>query len=135
MAQLFSTDWVIQFSKLWNADEEMDNYFFNIGFDAVISYGLLDEDKPRIVLLVEEGKVITAGQYTNQELNWDLRASQDSWREWIEQGFGVLKLGTVVASGKLKFQTGDYHRMIRNPILAKAFLRHFELMSRVKTEF
>ena len=133
MAELFTTDWIVDFSKLWNSDEEMDNYFFTIGFDSIIGYGFIGEDKPRAVLVVEEGKVINAGQYQNQELSWDLRAHKESWLEWVNEGFGVLKMGTVVASGKLQFQAGDYHRMIRNPSLAKAFLRHFELMSRVKT--
>ena len=134
MAELFTTDWIVDFSKLWNSDEEMDNYFFTIGFDSIIGYGFIGEDKPRAVLVIEEGKVISAGQYQNQELNWDLRANRESWLEWVNEGFGVLKLGTVVASRKLQFQAGDYHRMIRNPSLAKAFLRHFELMGRVKTD-
>jgi hypothetical protein len=133
MAELFTTEWIVDFSKLWNTDEEMDNYFFTIGFDSIIGYGFIGEDKPRAVLMIEEGKVISAGRYRNQELNWDLRASKESWLEWVNEGFGVLKLGTVVASGKLQFLAGDYHRMIRNPSLAKAFLRHFELMGRVKT--
>lgn len=134
MAKIFTPEWIVDFAKLWNADEAMDNYFFTIGFDSVIGYGFIGEDKPRAVLVVEEGKVINAGKYQNQELNWDLRASEESWLEWVHDGFGVLKMGTVVASGKLQFITGDYHRMIRNPSLAKAFLHHFELMGRVKTD-
>lgn len=134
MAELFTTDWAVDFSRLWNTDEEMDNYFFTVGFDFIVGYGFIGEDKPRAVLVIEQGKVISAGQYQNQELNWDLRADRESWLEWISEGFGVLKLGTVVASRKLQFMAGDYHRMIRNPSLAKAFLRHFELMGRVKTD-
>jgi hypothetical protein len=63
-----------------------------------------------------------------------LRASLDSWKEWIEKGFGLTRLGVAVATGKLKFLTGDYRRMLHTPSMAGPFLRSFELMQEVKTE-
>ena len=51
-----------------------------------------------------EGKIISAGAYNGEELNWDLRAEEDSWNKWLDKGLGMASLGAAYVSGKLKFK-------------------------------
>lgn len=135
MAKLFSGDWMRELSAAWNADKEITSKLANAHFHATIGYGFLGEDTPRGVMIVDSGRVVAAGKYDRQDLNWDLRADPQDWQRWIVNGFGLTNLGTAVALGKLKFVEGDYRNMVRNPTLAGPFLRHFELMGRIKTEY
>lgn len=66
------------------------------------------------------------------ELDWDLRATQESWNEWISEGFGLNKLGPAVATQKLEFAKGNYRQMIKNLSLSQPFLEHFQLMHTIK---
>lgn len=135
MAKLFSDNWMAAFAELWNADEEMVANLGEAGFSATIGFGCKGEDQPRGVVEVIDGRIAYAGGHNGQVPDWDMRADIADWKEWISKGFGLDKLGISVASGRLDFETGDYRRMIRNPNLAKPFLRHFELMSQLKTDY
>ena len=135
MAKLFSDEWMNEFAELWNADEEMIENLNQAGFTACIGFGCKGDDTPRGVVEVMNGRIAYAGSFSNHELDWDMRAEPVDWKEWISNGFGLDKLGISVSSGKLEFSTGDYRQMIRNPNLAKPFLRHFELMSQLKTDY
>ncbi|MDH5632110.1 MAG: SCP-2 sterol transfer family protein [Gammaproteobacteria bacterium] len=135
MAKLFSEEWGEAFSAGWNADKDMVRGLAAEGFCANIAYGIDGEPSPRIVITVDNGRVVNASPFVGQPVNWDLRASLDNWRRWMIEGFGLANLGTAVAMKKLRFEQGDYRQMIRNPGLAKPFLRHFEVMSRVKTDY
>jgi hypothetical protein len=134
MANLFSDDWMKQFGKAWNADEDMVKELSKIDFESNIAYGFIGEDGPRGVLVVKSGRVYHAGAYAQEPLNWDLRATPENWLQWMQDGFGLARLGVTVASGKLKFAVGDYRKMVRTPSMAAPFLRSFELMSKLKTE-
>jgi len=135
MAQLFSAEWMEALGQLWNKDEKMLKNLENVHFDSVVGYGYKDESKPRGVLVVREGKVVHGGAYTDQALNWDLRADIGSWENWLKKGFGLARLGSAVTSGELKFLTGDYRQMVKNVKLSVPFLRHLDLMQQIKTEF
>ena len=135
MAQLFSAEWMEALGQLWNKDEKMLKNLENVHFDSVVGYGYKDESKPRGVLVVREGKVVHGGAYTDQDLNWDLRADIASWENWLKKGFGLARLGSAVTSGELKFVTGDYRQMVKNVKLSVPFLRHLDLMQQIKTEF
>lgn len=135
MSKLFSGEWMQEFAKLWNKDQEMIEKLGKEGFSAVIGFGYQGQPRPAGVIEVRSGKVVYAGPDSGQDLNWDLRASLDDWRVWLTEGYGFAKLGISVASGKLKFATGDYRKMVRQPDLVKPFLRHFELMGQIKTQF
>ena len=135
MAELFSKQWMIEFGKVWNADKEMTDSLRKADFHASIAYGFQGEEKPRGVLFIDTGKVISAGEYDNEVLDWDLRAEIMEWKNWITNGFGLTNLGVAVAQGTLKFEKGEFRKMISNPALATPFLRHFELMSGIKTEY
>lgn len=135
MARLFSEEWIKMLAQAWNSDPDLVNPLSDAQFSANIAYGFDNEHAPRVVIAVVNGKVIAAGSFAGQKLNWDLRASLDNWQHWMIDGFGLTSLGTAVAMQKLKFLQGDYRKMIRNPMLAKPFLRHFELMQTINTEF
>jgi len=135
MPQLFSDAWMEALGKAWNSDPKMLENLQKVQFDSAIGYGYKDESKPRGVLVVKDGKVVHGGAFTDQELNWDLRADLSSWENWIKNGFGLARLGKATTSGELKFVTGDYRQMVKNIRLSVPFLRHFDLMQELSTEF
>ena len=135
MSRLFSDEWMKSFSDLWNADKEMVENLSEAGFNSIIGFGCTGDDKPVGIVEVRNGQVMYAGEYQGQKLDWDMRADVDAWKEWLTEGFGFDKLGVSVSTGKLSFIEGDYRQMIRHPNMARPFLRHFELMARLKTEF
>ncbi len=130
MAELFSEEWMKSFAEQWNADPELAGALEKIGFNSVIAYGFDGEDKPRGYIKVENGKVVEAGAYTDQELNWDLRASPDQWQKWISKPPGMMGLGMAYTSRKLKFNVGDYSSMIKDPRMAGPFIHSFAVMAK-----
>ena len=80
--------------------------------------------------MVENGKAISAGAYNGEELNWDLRAKQASWEKWITKGIGMAGLGMAYTTGKLKFATGDYASMLKDPRMAGPFIKSFGAMAK-----
>lgn len=131
MSELFSDAWMKSLQQQWNADAEIVEPLKKAAFSARIGYGFKGEEKPRGMLVIEDGKVVTAGAYDDSDLDWDLRADQDKWVDWIETGFGLTRLGPAVATGALQFNQGNYRQMIRNPSLSHPFLQHFELMAKI----
>jgi hypothetical protein len=133
MSQLFSDTWMNNLKEEWNRDPEVYGPLEKANFSANIAYGFKGEDKPRGVISVVGGRISSAGAFTDQPLDWDLRASPENWKLWLEEGFGLSKLGPAVAMKKLQFATGNYRQMIRNPSLSHPFLLHFELMRKIPT--
>jgi hypothetical protein len=131
MAELFTESWMQVLQKKWNADPDLVGPLGVAGFSANIAYGFKGEVKPRGILVIENGKVIEAGNYHDESLDWDLRAEPAKWKKWIEEGFGLVKLGPAVATGALQFATGNYRQMIRKPSLSHPFLHHFTLISEI----
>lgn len=129
--EMFSSSWMQQLQQHWNHTSEIVTPLQQAGFSARIGYGFKSESEPRAILVIANGQAVEAGFYDGTILDWDLRATQEKWSEWIDGGFGLSKLGPAVATGALQFVTGDYRRMIRNPALSNPFLQHFELMSRI----
>ena len=68
---------------------------------------------------------------TDQPLNWDLRAKPADWEKWCKSGLGMMAMGLAYTSGKLKFKTGDYGAMIKNPAMTGPFIKSFTVMGRV----
>jgi hypothetical protein len=131
MPALFSDDWMVDFGNAWNDDKELGDALAKIGFGSVIGYGFAGEDKPRGAITVEGGYVTSAGAYSGQTLNWDLRASQADWEKWCASGIGMMGLGAAYTTGKLKFAVGDYAAMIKNPAMAGPFIKSFSVMGAV----
>jgi putative sterol carrier protein len=116
----------------WNKEPELADALAKIEFNSKIAYGFLDDDKPKGVLTISNGKAVVGAAYNDGEaLNWDLRASTDSWQKWLEKGLGMASLGAAYMTGKLKFKTGDYKAMIKDPRMAGPFVKSFTVMGRV----
>lgn len=134
-SKLFSNEWMAELAGLWNSDPKMTKNLAKADFSAYIGYGFTGEENPRGFIYVDGGKVVAEGVWDGEDLNWDLRASRDSWKKWLKEGFGLLRLGKAVTSGELKFNKGDYRVMVSNVKLSIPFLRHLELMAEIKTDF
>ena len=129
MSDLFTSDWMNGFKDRWNADNDLAGALAKIGFNSTIGYGYDGEDAPRGFIRVENGQVVEAGDFADQELNWDLRASADHWNKWMRKPPGMMGLGMAYTSRKLKFNVGDYTAMIKDPRMAGPFIRSFTAMS------
>lgn len=132
---LFSDSWMQELAKFWNSDQTIEKALAGQKFDAKIGYGFTHALSPAGILIIRHNKVQDAGLYQAQSLDWDLRAEVEDWQSWLEEGLGLARLGFAVAHNKLQFKTGDYRQMLRTPTLATAFLRSFELMGHITTEF
>ena len=134
MSKLFSQQWSQDLASLWNKDKQMLGDLTAISFSGTIGFGILEETIPRITFGVEDGRVETVSLHEGDELDWDLRASEEDWKLWLREGFGLDKLAVASAGGRLKFLAGDYRRMIRTQEMSRPFLRVLQLMAKVKTD-
>jgi len=132
MADLFSDAWMKSFGEEWNNEAELSDALAKINFNSVIGYGFDKDEKPTGVIVVENGKVSSAGAYNGETMNWDLRATPENWTKWMNKGIGMAGLGMAYMGGKLKFKVGDYSAMIKDPRMAGPFIKSFSVMGRVK---
>lgn len=130
MSELFSADWMSNYAEAWNNEPELAGELEKIDFNSTIAYGFPDDEQPAGVLVVEKGKAVKAGSYSGEALNWDLRASNDSWQKWMGEGIGMTGLGIAFTSGKLKFKVGDYKSMLKDPRMAGPFIKSFSVMGK-----
>lgn len=131
MAELFSPEWMNRFMEEWNNEPELSDALAKIEFNSNIGYGFDGEDAPRGLLVVENGKAVSAGAYNGETLNWDLRATADNWQKWAQKPPGMMGLGMAYTSRKLKFVVGDYGAMVKDPRMAGPFIKSFAVMGRV----
>lgn len=131
MAELFSPEWMEAFGEKWNAEPELADALAKIHFNSVIGYGFEDEANPMGVITVKDGRVVCAGTYDAQKLNWDLRAGREDWQQWISRGLNMMGLSMAYMSRRLQFQVGDYTAMIKDPRMARPFVKSFSVMSKV----
>lgn len=131
MADLFSSEWMQAFAERWNAEPELADALSKIHFNSVIGYGFEADQDPAGVLTVQAGRVVSAGQYAGQKLNWDLRADLDHWQQWKTNGLTMMGLSMAYITRKLQFRVGDYTAMIKDPRMAGPFIKSFAVMSRV----
>ena len=130
MAELFSEEWMKSFQDAWNNEPELSGELQKIGFNSVIGYGFKGEEKPRGVIIVENGVATAAGAYDGQQLNWDLRADPATWEGWLRKPPGMMGLGMAYTSKKLQFLVGDYAAMVKDPRMAGPFMKSFAVMAR-----
>lgn len=130
MSELFSEQWMTSFQEAWNAEPELADALAEIGFESTIGYGFPEDDTPRGVLTVKQGKAVAAGPFTDQELNWDIRAKEAQWGKWIAKPPGMAGLGMAFTTGKMKFKVGDYGSMLKDPRMAGPFIKSFSVMAR-----
>jgi len=131
MIELFSNEWINQLKDLWNETPEVSTKLSEINFNATIACGFKDDDLPKCVFIVENGKAVSAGLYNGETLDWDMRASKKDWEKWTKKPLGMTSIGLAVATGKLKFLKGDFASMIKNPSMAGPFVKSFSLMAKI----
>lgn len=136
MAALFSDEWMKQLMAAWNAEPEVREKLAEINFDSVITCGFKDEENPLGVFVVEHGECVRAGSWAASDPapNWDMRADKKDWLKWVENGIGMMGMGTAFATGKLKFKVGDYKAIIKDPRMANPFVKSFGLMQQLDTD-
>jgi hypothetical protein len=134
MLRLFDDAWMRKFKDEWNKDPYLASHLKQINFSSTIAYGFPDEESPRACIVVENGYITKAEKYKDQQLNWDLRAKENHWKEWLSREVGTTGIGLAYSTGKLKFIEGDYKAMIRNPKMSSPFIKSFSAMSRVQLE-
>ncbi|MCC2112768.1 MAG: hypothetical protein KDJ16_12100, partial [Hyphomicrobiales bacterium] len=115
MADMFSDEWMKGYQNAWNGEPELSGELQKIGFNSTIGYGFKGEGQPRGVIVVENGVATDAGAYAGQPLNWDLRADESTWSDWLRKPPGMMGLGMAYTSKKLQFAVGDYAAMIKDP--------------------
>ncbi|MDH5611076.1 MAG: SCP-2 sterol transfer family protein [Gammaproteobacteria bacterium] len=128
---MFKEDWMKKFQNAWNAEPGLADALKQINFNSVIAYGFTGEEKPVGVITVENGHVVSAGEYNGETLNWDLRASNEHWGKWVKSPPGMMGLGMAYTTGKLKFLVGDYGAMIKDPRMAGPFIKSFAVMAKI----
>ena len=131
MAALFSDEWMKQLMDAWNGEPEVKDKLAEINFNSVIACGFKNEENPLGIFVVENGVCIRAGDYNGESPDWDMRADLDDWLKWVKKGIGMMGLGTSFATGKLKFKTGDYKAMMKDPRMAGPFVKSFGLMQKI----
>lgn len=134
MAQLFSDEWMNQLKDAWNADPEVKDKLAEINFNSVIVCGFKGDDNPTGVFVVENGECVRAGDWDGETADWDMRADKANWMKWMKKPLGMTSMGMAVATGKLKFNSGDFGAMIKNPSMAGPFVKSFSLMSQIGGE-
>lgn len=130
MSEKFSPEWMDHYKDAWNQEPKLTDPLAEIHFSSAIGYGFPDEEQPRGVLVVEEGKATFGGAYEGQELNWDIRAGAELWDQWMENPPNMTKIGLAYTTRKLRFKHGDYAAMLREPRMAGPFIKSFEMMAR-----
>ena len=132
MPELFSSEWAHKYQTIWNSTDGLAEDLAHAGFNSVVGFGMDDEELPRVVLVISNGQIISAGPpRKGDELRWDLRASADEWNKLLVKPPNLMKLGLMYTSRKLKFKKGDYAAMIKDPGLSGSFVKCFALMGQV----
>jgi len=128
---MFNEEWMKHYGEVWNAEPGLSDALEQINFNSIIGYGFEGQDAPVGVISVENGKVVSAGEYDGQDLNWDLRATEDNWEKWSKKPPGMVGLGMAYTTKKLKFNVGDYAAMVKDPRMAGPFIKSFGAMGKV----
>lgn len=128
---IFSTAWAQDFGQAWNFEPSVVEPLERAGFNACIGYGFIGDAQPLMVIHIQGGRVSRAAAPAGEQLDWDLRASRETWEDWCKNPPGLMGLGMAYTTGKLRFEKGDYLAMIKNPVLAAPFARSFAVMASV----
>ena len=129
--KLFTDEWINALKDLWNATPEISDKLAEIDFSSTIACGFKNEEEPKCVFVVENGKAVSAGLYNGEEADWDMRADEANWEKWMQKPLTMTSMGMAVATGKLQFKKGDFKAMIKNPLMAVPFVKSFELMTKI----
>ena len=131
MADIFSQEWAQAYMDAWNSDAEITTSLQRAGFNSVVAFGLPDTEEPAFIMSIKDGIVASVNKVAQDDVKWDIRATEADWMSLIVKPPGLMKLGIAYTSRKLRFLKGDYATMIRDPSLAAAFVKSFALMGKV----
>ncbi|WXU00419.1 MAG: hypothetical protein Ctma_1134 [Catillopecten margaritatus gill symbiont] len=134
MSKICSGNWMNELKEAWNGSEEVSGKLAEINFSSVIACGFKGDDKPTGIFIVENGVCTRAGDYAGEEVDWDMRADKKNWLKWIAKPLTMTTMGLAVTTGKLKFVSGDFKAMIKDPRMAVPFVKSFALMSDIGGE-
>lgn len=129
---LFDAEWMAKYATEWNNDPQVSGKLAKIDFTSNIGYGFKGDDEAKGVLVIENGVAVRGSSYNGEKLDWDLRADEEDWEKWMEEGISMMSLGGAYMWGTLKFAVGDYYAMIKSPSMAGPFIESFSVMGRVK---
>ncbi|SFV86051.1 hypothetical protein MNB_SUP05-SYMBIONT-4-281 [hydrothermal vent metagenome] len=134
MSKICSGEWMNELKDAWNNSDEVSGKLAEINFSSVIACGFKGDDKPTGIFIVENGICTSAGDYAGESIDWDMRADKKNWLKWIAKPLSMTTMGIAVTTGKLKFVTGDFKAMIKDPRMAVPFVKSFSLMSDIGGE-
>jgi len=129
---MFSDSWLTRFLQLWNKNIEIVSLLKQENFSAKIGYGLVDDQSPLFVLVVNTGRLVSIRRYRDQPLDWDIRASTDDWKLLIENPPSISQLGLAYTQKRLICRQGNYSLLMKNSNLSKAFSCSFKIMHQVE---
>lgn len=128
---MFNEEWMNNYKDAWNTEPGLADALQQINFNSVIGYGFTGDAQPTGYISVENGHVVSAGNYNGEALNWDLRASSDQWAKWASKPPGMMGLGLLTRPENWKFLVGDYGAMIKDPRMAGPFIKSFAVMAKI----
>ena len=131
MSKLFNEDWMKRFQSEWNKESQIQKAVEPATHRMTIGYGFPEETAPRGCIVLHNGKITEAGSYQGQLLDWDLRAKELHWKDWLNREIGSSSLGLAYTTGKLKILCGDYWQMVKNPFIKQSLIRGFSIMGRL----
>jgi len=134
MAALFSDEWMNQLKDAWNGSDEVRGKLAEINFSSTIACGYKGDGTPTGIFVVENGECVSAGDYSGESVDWDMRADKKNWMKWLDKPLGMASMGMAVTMGKLKFVKGDFSAMIKDPRMATPFVKSFALMGAIGGE-
>lgn len=127
---MFSEAWLAELTREWNSDSVLASRLGPRAFDAIVAFGVPEEDAPRFYLGIRAGVVEEAARGVPDSPDWDIRASEKQWRAWFAEPPGLLALGVAFTNRTLEIRRGNYTAMIKDPDMADAFVRSFAVMAR-----
>lgn len=131
MSRLFNESWMKRFQSEWNKESQLSDNTKSPCCNLTIGYGFPEEGAPRGCVVVKNGKVTEAGLYQGQTLDWDLRAKELHWTDWLNREVGSTSIGLAYTTGKLKFVSGDYRQIIKDPKIKQSIIKGFSIMGRL----
>ena len=107
-----------------NADPEVKGRLAGDRFQFRDYLQIQNEDQPRGVFVVENGECVRAGDYDGTKPDWDMRApTSTTGRSGHPRELAWPASGLHSQWASLKFLSGDFKGMIKDPRMAGPFVK------------
>jgi putative sterol carrier protein len=126
MAKFLTEEWIKEYAKVWNEDEELRNGLKK--FSATIKYYIEGSDQPPVYIKVEKGEVVESGLAGDGKYDFEMWATPENWKKLAT---GEIGPKAAMATKTLKFKGS----MLTAMKYMGPFGRSLELMSKVPTEW